>query len=123
MPFDFDWSAGPLAEGLQCYRSQQFWHAHEHWEKVWLQLDGQEKMFLQALIQTTAAFHHLQRKNFVGAASLLRNALRRLDPLPHEFGGVAVDTLRRSLRAWIESLDRSFDQAELSSEIPFPAIR
>lgn len=123
MAFDFDWSAGPLAEGLQCYRGQQFWHAHEHWEDVWRQLDGQEKLFLQALIQTTAAFHHVQRQNFVGAASLLRNALRKLDPLPDEFGGLAVDALRLSLRTWIEMLDRSFGEAELSMRIPFPNIR
>jgi uncharacterized protein len=86
-------------------------------------LDGQEKLFLQALIQTTAAFHHVQRQNFVGATSLLRNALRKLDPLPDEFGGIAVDALRLSLRTWIEMLDRSFGQAELSTRIPFPNIR
>src|ERR1700753_2591048 len=123
MPFDFDWSTGRLAEGLQCYRSERFWHAHEHWEDVWRQLDGREKLFLQALIQTTAAFHHVQRRNFVGAASLLRNALRKLDPLPDEFGGVAINTLRLNLRIWVETLDQSIGAAELSALIPFPEIR
>ena len=87
----FDWTTGELAEGLRCYHGQQFWHAHEHWESVWLELDGQEKTFLQALIQVTAAFHHWQRKNPVGtASSCCGNALRRLDPLPAEFCGIAV---------------------------------
>jgi hypothetical protein len=53
----------------------------------------------------------------------LRNALRKLDPLPDEFGGIAVDALRLSLRTWIEMLDRSFGEAELSTRIPFPNIR
>jgi len=115
----FDWSQGELAEGLRCYQSQQFWHAHEHWESVWLRLQGDEKTFLQALIQTTAALHHVQRKNYLGAALLMRGALRRLDPLPEEFGGIAVDALRRHLRSWIEELD----QGEIRAELAFPVIR
>lgn len=114
----FDWSTGALAEGLQCYRDGRFWHAHEHWESVWLQLHGQEKMFLQALIQTTAAFHHFKRGNLVGTASLLRNALRRLEPLPDQFGGIDVDRLRQDLRGWIHSIE----QRELVGELPFPQI-
>jgi uncharacterized protein len=119
MAFVFDWSAGPLAEGLQCYRDQRFWHAHEHWEDVWRQLDGEEKLFVQALIQTAAAFHHVQRKNLVGAASMLRNALRKLDPLPAEFGGIQVDVLRQSLRQWLSAIDAALPL----DAIPFPKIR
>lgn len=114
----FDWTAGELAEGLRCYHGRQFWHAHEHWESVWLKLDGQEKLFLQALIQTTAAFHHLQKGNLVGTASLLRNSLLRLDPLPEEFGGIDVAALRESLRAWLTALD----QREGLAEAAFPKI-
>jgi uncharacterized protein len=54
-----DWSCGELAEGLRCYRAEEFFLAHEHWEGVWLKAQEPEKTFLQALIQTTAAFHHL----------------------------------------------------------------
>lgn len=115
----FDWTAGDLAAGLQCYRAERFWHAHEHWEAVWLKLEGQEKTFLQALIQTTAAFHHLQRGNMVGTASLLRHALGRLDPLPAEFGGIDVDGLRENMKVWLEALD----QREPLDQILFPEIR
>jgi len=115
---NFDWSQGPLAEGLRCYRSQRFWHAHEHWEAVWLQVEGQEKMLLQALIQTTAAFHHLQRGNLIGTASLLRAALKRLEPLPDPFCGIAVDGLRKSLCMWLKVLE---ERTSLEG-IPFPHI-
>lgn len=113
-----DWNRGELAEGLRCYRSQQFFEAHEHWEAVWLHSAELEKTFLQALIQTTAAFHHFQRKNLIGAASLLRGALRRLEPYPGEFGGVAVEELRQSIRAWLSALE----QDEPKPQLPFPPI-
>ncbi len=41
-----DWSCGVLAEGLQCYKSGEFFLAHEHWEGVWLKCEEPEKMFL-----------------------------------------------------------------------------
>ena len=114
-----DWESGGLAEGLRCYRSQEFFLAHEHWEDVWRVCAGPEKTFLQALIQIAAAFHHLRRQNPVGAASLLGAALRKLEAFPAAYGGVAVEALRESVRAWIEALKRN----EPSPALPFPTIR
>lgn len=113
-----DWSQGELAEGLRCYRAGQFFLAHEHWEAIWLQCQDPEKAFLQGLIQIAAAFHHLQRNNLVGSASLLRGALRRLDPLPDQFGGVEVAPVRESVRHWLHALS---DQDSIHP--PFPEIR
>jgi predicted metal-dependent hydrolase len=114
-----DWTTGALAEGLRCYRNEEFFLAHEHWEEIWLKCEEPDKTFLQALIQTTAAFHHLQRKNYAGATSLLRAALRRLDPFPPDYGGIEVESLRKSIRIWLETLNRQ----ESSPKAPFPKIR
>jgi predicted metal-dependent hydrolase len=102
---EFDWSHGELAEGLRCYRNREFWFAHEHWEAVWLKCEQPDKTFLQALIQVTAAFHHLQRGNLIGLASLLRAALRRLENFPTTYGGVNVAALREEICLWLRSLD------------------
>ena len=100
-----NWSCGGLAEGLACYRRAEFFEAHEHWESVWLQSAEPEKSFLQALIQVTAAFHHLQTGNVVGTVTLLRRALQRLDLCPACFGGIAVAPLRREISEWLQSLE------------------
>jgi uncharacterized protein len=100
-----DWQSGPLAEGVRCYRTEQFWQAHEHWESVWLRLTEPEKTFLQALIQITAAFHHLQSGNMRGTMSLLRRALHRLEPYPEAFGGVDLTRLRLEAGAWLAALE------------------
>jgi predicted metal-dependent hydrolase len=113
-----DWSSGALAEGLHCYKSGEYFEAHEHWEGVWLKCDEPEKTFLQALIQITAAFHHLQRKNTKGTASLLRAALRRLDGFPAAYGGIEVEAVRESVRGWVMALD----QENPSTEFPVPRI-
>lgn len=113
-----DFSSGELAEGLRCYCAEQFFLAHEHWEAVWLMSSEPEKAFLQSLIQTAAAFHHLQKQNHIGAASLLRNALRKLERLPSSFGGIAVAPLREEIRAWLQAL-----HAPGTPNLPFPEIR
>lgn len=96
-----NWKSGALAEGLDCYRKGQFFLAHEHWESVWLRLEEPEKSFLQALIQTTAAFHHFQAGNLAGACSLLRRALDRLGFCSASFGGIATEPLREEVCAWL----------------------
>lgn len=114
-----DWSEEGLTNGLRCYCNQEFFEAHEHWEAVWLRCTEPDKTFLQALIQVTAAFHHLRRGNPAGTEALLRAALGRLEKYPPEYGGVAVEALRRSIGSWLEALDAGSVRPELS----FPKIR
>jgi predicted metal-dependent hydrolase len=116
---NLDWSCGELAEGLRCYRNQEFFLAHEHWEIIWLRCDEPVKTFLQALIQITAAFHHLQRSNPVGTASLLSAAARRLEPYPARFEGIDVATLRKEVQAWMQALAQQGQAPALA----FPRMR
>jgi len=114
-----DWERSALAEGLRCYRNREFFAAHEHWEGEWLRAAEPEKTFLQALIQIAAALHHFERRNFAGAASLMRASLRKLESYPAAFGGLDVESIRDSLRAWLVALDAN----EAWRDIAFPIIR
>ena len=102
---ELDWSQGELCEGRRCFDSGAFFEAHEHWELVWLAAPEPEKTFLQALIQVAAAFHHLQRGNRAGTASLLQSALRRLESYPESFAGIAIAPLRAAVRQWVQMLE------------------
>ena len=113
-----DWSTGGLAVGLACYRNQEFFEAHEHWEDVWNNLTGLEKIFLQALIQVTVAMHHYQQRNLPGAQSLLRRALQKLERCPECFAGVDVTSLAADLGIWLTALEN-----QLTSLPRFPVIR
>lgn len=114
----FDWTQGPLAEGLRCYRNREFFEAHEHWEAVWVHSPEPEKKFLQALIQITVACHHWQRGNALGTERLLEGALRKLEAFPAEYGGLNVERIRAAASAWREGLKQEREVAEL----PFPPI-
>jgi len=112
---ELDWNSGGLAAGLACYRNQEFFEAHEHWEGVWNELVDPERPFLQGLIQVTVAMHHYQRANLLGAERQLRRALERLERCPACFGGIDVATLRGDVRAWLRALEKG---EEFSATFP-----
>ena len=109
-----DWNHGELEEGLACYRRGKFFLAHEHWESVWLTLKHSEKTFLQAMIQVTVAFHHLNAGNSTGALSLLRRAFRRLEQFPAHFGEIDLALLRAEVREWMLAVERGSSQLPAS---------
>jgi predicted metal-dependent hydrolase len=114
-----DWNAGALAEGLRCYERREFFEAHEHWESVWVKCKEPERSFVQAFIQMAVACHHFERSNLRGAGSMLKKALRKLEPYPALFETVEVTPLREELRAWLQRIEA--DQLAMSSA--FPQIR
>src|SRR5438045_3572865 len=47
--------------GIDLYNSGEFHAAHDAWEERWMgPVAPDEKLFLQAMIQSAVAFHHLQ---------------------------------------------------------------
>ena len=88
-----------LADGITLFNTHRFWHAHEAWERDWLVAEGDEKLFLQGLIQLAAAYHHVQRGTFRGGIRLFDAALAKLEPFPTDYAGVdradAVELARR----------------------------
>jgi len=84
-------------KALEEFRAGRFFDAHEEWEKLWLESDGDEKLFLQALIQVAAACYHLTRGNAAPGARLLALAERKLAPMGNAYAGVRLDSLRRGI--------------------------
>lgn len=78
----------PIAAGIDLFNSHHFWHAHESWEQLWLTGQGEEKRFLQGLIQLAAAYHHVQRGTFRGAGRLFEAAQTKLASFPEGYLGV-----------------------------------
>lgn len=118
----FDWTHGALAEGLRRYDAGEFFTAHEAWETVWLEAQEPDKTFLQGLIQVTAAFHHLKRKNPVGTVRLLHAALRRLEFYPAYFGGISVTKLCGDIRERIQALHVDGPTPELARARILPLV-
>jgi uncharacterized protein len=60
--------------GIDLYNAGEFHAAHDVWEERWMgEVGPQEKLFLQAMIQSAVAFHHLD----IGRPGAARQMYRR----------------------------------------------
>jgi uncharacterized protein len=102
-----------IARGVALFNSHDFWHAHEAWETIWLTADGDEKRFLQGLIQLAAAYHHVKRGTLRGAIRLFDAAAAKLAGFPEGYLDVmraeaaAVSIVHRERVARGERIDAS----------------
>jgi uncharacterized protein len=87
--------------GVALFNAGDFFESHEVWEELWLAASGDERTFLQGLIQVAAALHHFGRGNLLGMRSLLAAGLAKLDGFPDAHWGIDVAKLREEAREWV----------------------
>ncbi|MEO8054313.1 MAG: DUF309 domain-containing protein [Acidobacteriota bacterium] len=98
-------SGDPLfAKALEEFRAGRFFEAHEEWEALWMKSEGDERLFLQALIQVAAACVHLTRGNAAPAVRLLSLADEKLARLGPRSGEINTDFLRKGVGRTLELL-------------------
>lgn len=81
-------SSDPFREGIRLFNDGYYWHSHEAWELVWHESDGDDKRFVQGLIQLAGALHHHESGNVKGRDSLRRTAGEKFAGLPAVYHGV-----------------------------------
>ncbi len=67
-----------LDEGIALFNAGKHWHAHEAWEHLWLQLQGEDKQFVQGLIMAAAMLVQYGKGIRRGVLNHHRNVLERL---------------------------------------------
>jgi uncharacterized protein len=67
-----------IARGRAAFEEGRFFEAHELWEEVWRELEGEERRLVQGLIQIAAALHHRAQGRPRPAARLVTKGLDKL---------------------------------------------
>jgi hypothetical protein len=68
--------------GIELYNAGEFHAAHDAWEERWMgEVGPDEKLFLQAMIQSAVAFHHLQINRPGAARQMYLRAKAKFDRL------------------------------------------
>jgi hypothetical protein len=69
--------------GIVLFNRRDFFEAHEVWESLWLSADvGENRRFIQGLIQAAVAMHHLETNNPRGAQKLFGTAQNYMAAYP-----------------------------------------
>ena len=83
-----------------------------------LEASGEERVFLQGLIQVAVAFHHLRRGNLTGAARLLRAGVDKLAGCTAPRHPVDLPPLLRALQPLADQLEAG----TVAQDAPAPEI-
>lgn len=68
--------------GIDLYNSGEFHAAHDAWEERWMgEVGPDEKLFLQAMIQSAVAFHHLEIGRPGAARQMYQRAKEKFERL------------------------------------------
>jgi predicted GNAT superfamily acetyltransferase len=108
-----------IQAAMDLYNAGQYWECHEALEAVWLEASAEDKLFLQGLIQSAAAFHkYLAQKNAVGAIKLLTRALNKLTSYSDDYMGLDMGPFKSELsNCWREIINlgqRHIDEFDMT---------
>ncbi len=67
-----------LEKGLKEFNEAYFFRSHDTWEETWHGVRGEDRLFLQGMIQLAIAYYHLTCENYPGAEHLLTRGIQKL---------------------------------------------
>jgi hypothetical protein len=76
--------------GVLFFNAGDFFEAHEVWEDLWAESHGDDRRFVQGLIQAAVGLFHYHSGNLGGAAKLYRSSRDYMTPVGSPFWGLDV---------------------------------
>ena len=67
-------------QGIEYFNECEFFEAHEVWEELWADYQGEDRKFYQGLIQAAVCLHHFGNGNIRGARKLYQSSSKYLQP-------------------------------------------
>ena len=80
-------------QGIAHFNDREFYEAHELWEEVWMQSQGESRQFYQGLIQVAVCLHHFGNGNTRGTRKLFHSSSRYLQPYRPWHLGIDLERL------------------------------
>jgi len=106
--------------GIVLFNQREFFEAHEVWESLWLDsCIGDDRRFVQGLIQAAVGLYHFGNRNFRGAIKLYRTARAYMEKYPSPHLGLDVAKFWADMEHCFEPLLKSNeppDHAALNQE-------
>ncbi len=112
--------------GIDLYNAGEFHAAHDVWEERWMgEVGAREKLFLQAMIQSAVAFHHLDIGRPGAARQMYLRAKEKFARLgTNTFMSLDLDDYQQQLDLALSWLLTVPDPRELTQpQFPVPRIR
>ena len=108
-----------LDRAVTLFNAGAFFEAHEDWETLWNDAQGEERLWLQGLIQWAAAFvHHDRGYHASGFTKLMREAHEKAAAYEGDTWGLRFDRFLDDLAPWQAHAERVAAGADLVRDAP-----
>ena len=101
-------------EGIEHFNKCDFFEAHEVWEELWADTQGEPRRFYQGLIQVAVCLHHFGNGNIRGAKKLYFGCRGYLEAYQPQYLGLDLNQLLSQLETCCREI--------LESKEEFPRI-
>lgn len=91
-------------EGIRLFNDEDFFECHEVFEELWSESQGDDRKFLQGMIQAAVALFHFGNENFGGAKKLYLSSRQRLEPLGDVYLGIDLQRFRVDFETCFQEL-------------------
>jgi len=91
-------------EGIRLFNEEEFFECHDVLEELWTETLGEEKKFLQGLIQASVALFHFGNENLGGARKLYHASLEKLEPYRDRYMGLNLEKFKTDFEHCFEEL-------------------
>jgi hypothetical protein len=88
------------------WNARRFFESHEDWETIWHECEGPHRLWIQALIQTAAGFHHVDHGTASGFVKLMRSARAKMAGYAGDRHGLDAARLEADLAPWFAFAER-----------------
>ena len=91
-------------EGIRLFNEEEFFDCHDVLEELWTEVTGEEKKYLQGLIQASVALFHFGNENLGGARKLYGASREKLEPYGEIYMGVNLSKFLADMKHCFEEL-------------------
>ena len=108
-----------LIFALNLFNKEKWYEAHDAFEDIWNNVDGDERQIIQGILQVSVSQFHLSKGNLNGATILLGEGLGRIKTRTYINLGIDLYSFCQSL----EDLLRKLQYKEILDDNDKPFLR
>jgi len=86
--------------GISLFNNQEYYLAHECFEKAWVKANLENKLFLQGLVQISVGSYHFANGNYINAFKQYTKCINKME----KFSPVYMNINVEKLICWINDL-------------------
>ena len=99
-------------DALNLFNNQKWYEAHDAFEDIWNNLDGDERQIIQGILQVSVSQFHLSKGNLNGATVLLGEGLGRIKTRTNINLGIDLESFCKCLESLLKKLQYREDLTE-----------